>query len=206
MITQSTARGCDLTHGWQELFVRELLPCVERHASFYFRYLRGIDSEEATAEAVAFALGSFVRLLRRGRDPGAFAGRLARVAVLRVRSGRLYGSPENSQDILSRLARQRRGFRVASLDGDVPETGTAWKALLVDDGKSTPAELAISRIDFATWLNRMAGRRRNIAETLAAGYRTEEVARRFRLSRSRISQMRREFETSWQAFQTDAHE
>lgn len=205
MITVSTVRrGCDSIHSWQEVFLRNLLPRVERLARFQFRMLRWVDREEATAEAVAIALGNFVRLLEQGKNPVAFAGRLAQVAVLRVRSGRLYSSPDNSRDILSRLARQRRGFRVESLDSEVSGTPTSWQALLVDDGKATPAELAIARIDFAAWLNQMHRRRRKIAQTLAAGYRTEEVAHRFRLSPSRISQMRREFETSWQAFQKNA--
>jgi DNA-binding NarL/FixJ family response regulator len=194
---------------WQEQFLSHVLPVVEDLARFRFRSLPAAEQEEATAEAVAGALISFVRLARRGRDPREFAPRLAQIALLRVLAGRLAGSPDRSQDVLSRLARQQRGFTVQSFDaGERLEAGSHqapqdWRDLVLEDGRSTPADIAILRLDFTAWLGRMNHRRRQIAETLAAGYRTDEVARQFQLSPGRISQLRREFEASWEAFQRD---
>jgi DNA-binding NarL/FixJ family response regulator len=144
-------------------------------------------------------------LLQRGRNPASFAKRLARVAVLRVLSGRLSSSPDSSSDVLSRLAKQQHGFAVESLS-TAPATNSDWESVLVENHKVTPADVAISRIDFSEWLGRMKQRRREIAETLAAGYDTSEVAERFQLSPARVSQMRREFENSWCAFQRNAGE
>jgi len=42
---------------------------------------------------------------------------------------------------------------------------------------------------------------RKVAKVLATNERTSAVARRFRLSPARISQLRRELEHSWRAFQ-----
>jgi DNA-binding transcriptional regulator YiaG len=52
----------------------------------------------------------------------------------------------------------------------------------------------------------MTDSRQAIAESLAAGYRTDEVAEKFSLSPARIAQLRREFEASWRAFQQQADE
>ena len=83
------------------------------------------------------------------------------------------------------------------------EPETAGRALLVEDRRSSPADIAASRIDFSEWLGRMKHHRRKVAETLAAGFHTAEVALIFNLSRGRISQMRREFELSWKKFQQE---
>jgi DNA-binding NarL/FixJ family response regulator len=58
-------------------------------------------------------------------------------------------------------------------------------------------------LDFEAWLSRMPSRRRQIAEYLAQGHQTIDVAKRFRLSPGRISQIREEFRRSWLAFQSD---
>ncbi len=193
-----------LPTAWQQDFLTQLLPRVKTHARFRFRDLPRSEREEAEAESIAVALVFFVRLVERGRNPSAFAVRIARVAVLRVKSGRLVGSGERSRDVLSRLARQRRGFQVQSLEDDGVRPEGEWRAIVVEDRKSTPADVAACKIDFGEWLNRMPRRRRQIAELLATGHRTEEIAEQFRLSRGRISQLRREFEKSWNDFQKDA--
>lgn len=198
----STVVNEKLSSAWQDDFLTHLLPRVKTHARFRFRNLPMYEREEAEAEAVAVALVFFVRLVERGKNPSVFALRIARVAVLRVTSGRLVGSRERSRDVLSRLARQRRGFVVESLSGSQQVEGE-WREMVVEDRTSTPADIAASRLDFAAWLGQMKRRRRQIAETLAAGYRTEEVAQQFRLSPGRVSQIRREFEASWRKFQQD---
>jgi len=192
---------CEAVPNWQSDFLANVLPVVISIARYRFRNLRQVEREEATAEAVAGAMVSFVRLVQRGRSPTAFAGRLAKIAVLRVLEGRSAASRDNSKDAMSRYARRRRGFTVESIEERWTLTENGWETRLVEYGNCTPADLAASRLDFAEWLNRMKCRRRQIVETLAAGYRTEEVARLFNLSHGRISQLRREFEASWKKFQ-----
>ena len=188
---------------WHEQFVAVILPAVEAIARRRFHGLPVADREESTAEAIAAALVAFVRLIRRGKDPAVFAGRLAQVAVLKVLEGRLAGSPDRINDVFSRYGRQRRGFQLEHLDNECRREGQDWESALVENWTVTPADLAASRIDFREWLGRMKSRRREIAESLAAGYRTEEVAVMFRISRGRVSQIRREFEASWEMFQSD---
>ncbi len=207
MKVQQSGVTCDrLSPAWQELFLTHLLPKVKTQARFGFRNLPAGEREEAEADAIAVALVTFVRLTERGRDPSAFAVRIARVAIWRVKAGRVIGTGERSQDVLSRLSRQRHGVRVESLDSHDGKHRGGWQQILVEDRKSSPAETAASRIDVGEWLGRMTSRRRQIAESLGAGYRTEEVAEKFNLSRGRISQLRRAFEDSWNDFQRDACE
>ncbi len=72
--------------------------------------------------------------------------------------------------------------------------------MLLEDRHAGPAETAEARIDLADWFHRMPARRRKIAQALAVGERTGAVAKRFRVSKGRISQMRRWFATDWRKF------
>ena len=62
------------------------------------------------------------------------------------------------------------------------------------------------RIDFPTWLATHSDRDRQIAEALAAGSRTGDVAREFEVSAGRVSQLRRKFEKSWSDFHGEEEE
>ncbi len=64
--------------------------------------------------------------------------------------------------------------------------------ILVEDKRATPADLAASRIDFPAWLKTLSQRDRRIALKLSQGESTSRVARQFRLSVGRVSQLRGE--------------
>jgi hypothetical protein len=199
-------RGRDADPVWHDQFLSSILPAVQVCARIRFRDLPQVEREESLAEATAAAMISFVRLIDRGKNPVTFASSLARVAVLRVFAGRLSASADSSTDVLSRQARQSHGFQVESLDAPTDQADNGWEAVLVENRKTTPADVAAARLDIAAWLGGMKVRRREIAESLAAGYRTEEVAEMFELSAGRVSQLRREFEDSWREFQQEADE
>ncbi len=93
-----------------------ILPTIQRHARFAFRYLHSYhDREDAVAEAVAVAWASFVRLTRRGKDSADFPSALASFASRHVRSGRRLCGTESTRDALSPTARMRRSFGVEQL-------------------------------------------------------------------------------------------
>ena len=71
---------------------------------------------------------------------------------------------------------------------------------MVEDNQTPVADQVVFRIDFPAWLRTHPRRERRIAETLAVGHSTTEVAKRFHVSAGRISQKRREFHDSWQDF------
>jgi hypothetical protein len=72
--------------------------------------------------------------------------------------------------------------------------------------RSTPAELAAIRIDFASWLAQLPNRRRQIALCLASGERTSAVAQQYSLSSARISQIRQELSVDWRLFQGEVNQ
>ena len=60
------------------------------------------------------------------------------------------------------------------------------------------------RCDFPAWLGTLSPRNRRIAQFLALGNRTQDVARKFKVSEGRVSQLRREMAESWKAFVGEA--
>ena len=78
-----------------------------------------------------------------------------------------------------------------------------WLEAIVEDTRTPVPDQVAFRIDFPAWLNSQTKRNRRIAEVLAVGCTTGEVAKRFRLSSGRISQLRQEFHRSWQEFHGD---
>lgn len=177
----------------------KLLPAIRADVRFAFRRMTADAHEEATQEAVSNAYAAFSRLVDQGRAEVAAASPLARFAVAQVRAGRMIGTRYNVRDVLSPACRQRKRVVVERLDQRNDDRG-GWKQALVEDRTCTPAELAASRIDFAEWLDSLPARRREIAQRLASGESTCDVAREFHLSPARISQIRNELRTSWDQF------
>jgi hypothetical protein len=75
-----------------------------------------------------------------------------------------------------------------------------WREAVINDPRTPVFHQVWFRVDFPAWLKRLSLRHRKIALALAKGYTTSWVATKFRLSRARISQLRRELHDSWQRF------
>jgi DNA-directed RNA polymerase specialized sigma24 family protein len=179
---------------WKDRFER-LLPAIVRHARRYVKNLSPDAAEEAVQEAVATAFVAYARLVKLGKEDSACAGPLARFAVRRACSGRTIAGSVNVNDVSSRWCEIRRGIRGESLDRQ--EGHENWREIVVQDRRATPAEIAITRIDFQAWLSSLPGRQRKIAEVLATGEGTKQVARHFGLTAGRVSQLRRSLHRSW---------
>ena len=123
-------------------------------------------------------------------------------AKCRFKAGRTVGSTLNVRDVSSRYCQVLKGVRVERLDHF--DTGEEkWKEILVEDRHAGPAETAAARIDIGNWLAGLPRRQRRIAELLATSESTSEAAEKFRVSRGRVSQIRRELEDSWEEYQDD---
>lgn len=193
MMKSSNTHG----HARQSAFLT-LLPTIERTAESSCRRLTSEAREEAVAEAIANAFVAFVRLDEQDRVEAATGRSLARFAVRQFFAGRRVGNRLNGNDVLSTYARRRHNFSLARLDRQ-DEHGN-WRDVLVEDHRATPADLAASRIDFPAWLKTLPVRDRRIALKLANGHSTGAVASRFKISVSRVSQLRRELAERWQEF------
>jgi hypothetical protein len=194
-----------------------ILPRIERHAEVYFRGLRCPHRrQEAIQETLALAWKWFVRLVERGKDPLTFPAVFANYAARAVKCGRRVCGQEKGNDVLSSLARQRRGFHVEPLPLATrtpheqlhgPAYGQrrqdAFEERLRDNTITPVPDQVQFRIDFPAWLATLADRERRIVREMATNERTLDISQHFELSPARISQLRREVHDRWQRFHSE---
>ena len=112
----------------------------------------------------------------------------------------------NVHDVSSTYAQRHKGFNVERLD-HFDEEENQWKEAVVEDTRTAPVfDIVAFRCDFSDWLASLSRRDRRIAESLALGNRTTDVAKRFNVCAGRISQLRRELAESWRAFVGESSE
>ena len=155
------------------------------------------------ARTVALAYSMYVRLVNRGKSDVAYPSPLAIYACRQVLAGRSLGTKMNVRDVTSRHCRVRKGVHVERLDHFNEQEGT-WREILIEDRKSTPADIAAARIDIPSFLATLSPRTRQMAEALANGESTGCVAKQFRVSAARISRLRRHLHEKWQQFHGEA--
>jgi len=198
MIAQAQPRA-DSVPAWHATFL-QMQPAIERQASVAFRGLSTSEREELIAEVIANALVAFAGLIHRGKADIAYPTPLATYAIRQVRVGRRVGTKLNGNDVSSRYCQRKNHCAVERLDRyDREDQG--WQEIVVEDRQAGPAETAAMRLDFADWLRRLSTRDRHVADALAAGEGTLDVSRAFGISPARVSQLRRELQQDWRAFQ-----
>ncbi len=195
---QQTYRSKQRPPEWHDDFLK-MLPDVRRQATFAFRFLLLEAREEAVAETIANVLVAYARLVERGRRDQAYPSVLTRYAVAQIRSGRRVGTKLNRHEVLCRGAQSKQRFHVAQLRDSRHDNGD-WNEFIAEDRRTPVPEQAAFRCDFPAWLATHSPRNRRIAERLAAGDSTSQVARNFKVSAGRVSQIRRELADSWHAF------
>ena len=151
-------------------------------------------------EVIANALVAYVRLVELKKTavahPRDGLGEVRRRPGLRWQPGR---KPLERSRGLVPIRPARKGFIVERLDHFDKEED-AWMEAVVEDHQTPVADQVAFRLDFPAWLRTQSRRNRRIAETLAIGHSTTQVAKRFHVSAGRISQKRQEFHKSWQEF------
>jgi DNA-binding NarL/FixJ family response regulator len=173
-----------------------MLPAICSVAQHAFRGLRREVRDEAVQEVTAHAFVAFTRLVQQGQKHLAFASALGHYAVAQYRAGRRTGSRLNSRDV---MAPGQRRCRVESLDEFDPHA-EEWRAAMVEDTRTPVPDQASFRVDFPSWLSRLGSRDRAVAQSLAAGYTTREVAEEHGISPGRVSQLRRQLHDGWERF------
>jgi hypothetical protein len=186
---------------WHAAF-EQMMPVIEKHARIAFRQLDPEAREEAFQETACNACQAYARLVELGKTDLAYASVLARYGVSQVREGRKVGGKLNCRDVSSSYCQRKKNLVVERLD-HYDSQERIWEEILVEDKTAGPAETAVVRIDFATWLGLLPRRLRKMAALLASGETTSAAARRFRLSEGRISQIRKQLYQAWRRFQGD---
>lgn len=179
------------------------LPRIEAHANISFRYIRcAAKKADSVAETVALAWKWFLMLEARGKDARQFVSAIATFAVRAVKSGRRVAGMEKSKDAMNHLSQYRHGFAIEQLPDEV---ANPLADALADNTVTPPPDAAAFRIDFPAWLQGLPDRDRRLANRLMTGERTLAMARGFRLSPARVSQLRRELCEDWARFHGEPH-
>jgi hypothetical protein len=176
-----------------------MLPSIRRYARCAFHHLGAEHREDAVEEVIANAAVAFARLAALEKTDLAYPTVLARYGIAQVRDGRRVGTRRRIGEVLSFYAQQKKGFRVERLDRFDRDSGQWFEAIVEDHRTPVPEQVAF-RVDFPAWLDSLSRPKRRIAEALAVGHSTSQVARRLRLSPGRVSQVRREVYHSWRRF------
>jgi hypothetical protein len=178
-----------------------ILPRIERHGRVYFRHVKcPAHKEDVIGEMVALSWRWFLRLAQRGKDATQFPSTLATFAALAVHSGRCVAGSHQAKDALSPVAQRRHGFAVGRLPDISTLNGNPLFEALHDNTQSPVLDQVAFRFDFPAWLTSLGARNRNIAQDMAQGLCTGELAAAYGLSPARVSQLRREFHADWQTF------
>ena len=191
-----------------------IAPRIELHGRVCFRGLKCPDTrQDCICEMLGLAWRWFLRLIELGKNPLEFPGVLADFAARAVKSGRRLCGKHKGKDVLNPLAQQRFDFVVEGLSVStcrshesrysVPlgqRTQDALETQLHDNAQTPVPEQVCFRLDFPLWVCSRSERDRRIIEDLLQGERTLDVADKHNLSPGRVSQLRREFMTSWERF------
>ena len=181
----------------------KMLPSIKRHARIAFRHLNPEAKEEAVQNVLANTWEALVGLARRGKLDQAFPSVLAKFACKQTRDHRITGGHLDVKDVLSPYCQAKKDLKVERID-HFDDTENAWAEAVVEDTRTAPVpEIVAFRVDFADWLKSLRRRNRRIAEALSLGHTTSHVARKFKVSAGRISQLRRELAQSWGRFVGD---
>jgi hypothetical protein len=183
---------------WHARFLA-MVPTIRRYAHNAFRTLPSSLRDERIDDVVVNTLVAYSRLVQAGKEDLAYPTVLARYGVAQVSAGRRVGNRSNCRELLSRCAQKREGFSVKPLDRFNAEAGE-WREAVLEDRRMRPADVAAFRIDFPEWLRSLSRRNRQIALKLAIGESTGAVAKLFRLSAARVSQVRGELHAAWLKF------
>jgi hypothetical protein len=176
-----------------------MLPQITRYAQAAFRHLDAECRDDLIEEVIANAMIAYVRLVELGKADLGYPTVMARFAIAQIRDGRRVGCRLNIRDVASSYAQRKKHLVVERLDR-FDEAEGSWREAVVEDHQTPIADQVAFRVDFPRWLATFNRRDRRIAELLAAGHKTGEVARRFGLSPGRISQKRAEYYRSWRKF------
>jgi hypothetical protein len=127
---------------------------------------------------------------------------LARFGIAQYHDGRKVGCKLNVREVLSPYCQRKKNVTVERLD-QYSEADERWMEAVVEDPQTPVFEQVQFRCDFPAWLGTLSRRDRRVAEILALGNRTSDVARKFNVSEGRVSQLRRELAESRHAFVGD---
>jgi len=177
------------------------LPRILRHAKCCFRHIHCRHRKaDCVSEVVSLCWKWWLRVIERGKDPSQFVSVMATFAARAVRCGRRLCGKLKAKDVMNEATQQRRGFTVSKLpDYSTLDTNPLVEAL-AENTVSPILDQVQVRCDLPAWLRTRCKRDRAMAKQMMLGERTQALARMFKLSEARVSQLRHQFHEDWEHF------
>jgi len=185
-----------------DVLYAKMLPHFRYYARCHVRRKnRRGDYEDVIQDLTGIALDMYTSLVRRGKE--VFYSPLVQFAIKRYREGRRF-TGSNTRDILSEQAQIIGRSNACQLSALEREPGT-W-----DFGHynrhHNPAEAVQWKLDYEAWIAMQTPRDQDIITDLSYGETTGDVARKYRVSAGLISQYRKRYRNSWNAYIVDKNE
>jgi hypothetical protein len=178
---------------------------IEKHARIYHshRVADADANEEMTAETTALAWKYWLRAVESGKDPNGFVSRIADFCARQVNMGRRLAGQESARSIHNPVTQRKRGIVITNDTPPERDDGGSIIENLRDNTTTPTADAAAFRIDFPNWLERIGKRKAGIAEDMAKGDGTADIAMKHKLSSGRISQLRLELKQDYDDFHAE---
>jgi len=178
-----------------------LLPKIEYTVRVRLRHIACSDRRaDLACEAIAMCWKWYIGLAQKGRSPAEFLYTFAALAARAALSGRRLCGCEKARDALSPLCQRMRSFTVSPLPDTFGLIGNMFGEALIDNTQTPVPDQVQFRLDFPRWRDSLGERSRILMDAMVEGHSGNELATVFRVTRARISQVRRELQEGWQSF------
>jgi hypothetical protein len=101
-------------------------------------------------------------------------------------------------------ASTRRSFEDLYSDVDGQRHIDAFEERLQNNTQTPVPDQVAFRCDFPQWLRTQSPRDYHLILAMSGDERTADLAKRFKMSPSRVAQLRREFQVDWERFTADS--
>jgi hypothetical protein len=180
---------------WQTTFTK-MLPEIERRLSAAFWKLDPASKEEAIAEGVAHSLFAYMRLYEKGSASVATPSNLTWFSSRHVKRGRPAAGRMSCKEPMSRYGQLSNDIKIERQSGK-------WIDAIVLDKRAAIPDVVAAKMDVGAWFATLTQGMRQIANDLAFGCSTSEVAKKYGVTAGRVSQLRQTLKASWAAFQQE---
>jgi hypothetical protein len=179
---------------------RERFADIEKLAHAQHRHLHGDRHDDAVSETLARTWYAYSKMAQQGQDPAPLLSSMVRYAAKHVRAGKLLGRNESRRDLLSRFAREKADYFVTSLPHADDEEAASEVRDSLADRLASPAEEAITNVDYQAWLTGLSEKQREVALGLADGLNPTDIAHKRGVSKASVQQIQNTLARKWEEF------
>ncbi len=175
------------------MLVDEILPRIQSAVPRCVKAVGAEDGEELIADVTAMAAEGIESCEERGVP--LHPGSICYYAIQRAKTGRRsYGA--GRMDAMSPAAQLDGRSALASMDEGIPADGDGGEATTLHDvlgsDAEDPSQAAARKIDWAALVANLDARKLGILKAFADGGKLQALARKFRVSAPRITQLKAE--------------